>query len=105
MAVVAVRKLRRDGETRSGVSTSHLLIGDTRGLLDRGADARIGPAAADVAGHRTVDVRIARLGRGSEQRACGHDLAGLAVPALRYVQFQPGRLDFLAGGRDADGFD
>src|SRR5215510_5323820 len=105
IALVAVRKLRREGEASSRVLISHLLVGDARGLLDGGADTRIRAAAADVPGHGTVDVRIARLGVGGEQRACRHDLAGLAVPALRHVEREPGGLDFLAGGGGADGFD
>src|SRR5499426_2303029 len=105
IALVAVRKLRREGEASSRVLISHLLVGDARGLLDGGADTRIRAAAADVPGHGTVDVRIARLGSGSEQRACRHDLARLAIPALRHVEREPGRLDVLAGGGGADGFD
>src|SRR5215471_12249803 len=105
MALVAVRKWRREGEASSRVFTSHLRIGDAGSLLDRRADTRIRAAAADVAGHSTIDVRIARLGSGSEQRACRHDLARLAIPALRHVEREPGRLDFLAGGGGADGFD
>src|SRR5262245_50482800 len=93
MALVATRKLRREGEATSRVFISHLLVG--RGLLDRRTDAGIRAAAADVARHRSVDIAIARLGVGYEQRACRHDLAGLAVPALRYVQCQPGCLDLL----------
>src|SRR4249920_1272 len=77
MAVVAVRKLRREGEARSRVSISRLRIGDARGLLDRRADTRIGTATADVPCHGIVDVRIARLRLGGEQRAGRHDLAGL----------------------------
>src|SRR5262245_49710459 len=101
MAVVAVRKLRREGEASSRVFISRLRIGDAGRLFDRRTDARIRAAAADVAGHGTVDVRIARLGIGGEQRACRHDLARLAVPALRHVESEPGRLDFLARGGGA----
>src|SRR6266850_1591025 len=105
MALVAVRKLRREGEARSRVFTSHLRVGDAGGLLDGRTDTRIGTATADVAGHGIVDVRIARPGRRGEQRACRHDLARLAVAALRHVQRSPGRLDPLARRRGADGFD
>src|SRR6267378_5503409 len=105
MALVAVRKLRREGEARSRVFTSHLRVGDAGGLLDGRTDTRIGTATADVAGHGIVDIRIARPGRRGEQCACRHDLARLAVPALRHVEREPGRLDFLAGRRGADGFD
>src|SRR5262245_23045867 len=52
---LALRKSRRE------VVMSRLRRGDAGRLLDRGPDARIGAAAADVAGHGAVDVRIARL--------------------------------------------
>src|SRR5205814_3879055 len=55
------------------------------------ADPLIGPAAADI-GHRRVDVRVGRLGIFLQQRCGGHDLAGLAVAALRYVDRGPGLL-------------
>src|SRR4051812_10639747 len=84
---------------------SRLRIGDARGLLDRGADARIGAAAADVAGHGVIDIGVARLGRCGEQGARRHDLARLAVAALRHVEREPRLLDFLARRRAADGFD
>src|SRR5712675_831817 len=105
MALVTVRKLRRDGEARSRVFTSHLRVGDAGGLLDGRTDTRIGTATADVARHGIVDIRIARPGLRGEQRACRHDLARLAVPALRHIQRLPSRLDFLARGRGSDGLD
>ena len=54
-----------------------------RGLLDRFANADIGAAAADVAGHRIVDVGVGRMRIACEQRRRRHDLARLAVAALR----------------------
>jgi len=66
-------------------------------LLDRGADAVVGAAAADVTAHRGVDVGIARLAFDCEQRRRAHDLARLAVAALRHVLCNPGRLHRLAG--------
>src|SRR5262245_6133413 len=103
MAAVAVRKLRRDGESSSRVVISCLLV--SRRLLDGGANTRIRAAAANVARHRSVDIVVARLGVGRDQRARRHDLAGLAVPALRYVECKPGGLDLLACRRVANGFD
>src|SRR6267378_3872432 len=97
MALVAVRKCRR--------FISRLRFRDAGSLLDGSANTRIGAAAADVAGHGAVDVGIARLGVCGEQRARRHDLPRLTVPALRHVEREPGRLDFLAGRRGADGFD
>src|SRR5262249_10814660 len=103
IAAVAVRKPRRDGESSSRVAISDLLV--PRGLLDRRANTRVRSAAADVARHRSVDIAIARLSVCSDQRACRHDLAGLTVPALRYVECKPGGLDLLARRRVSNGFD
>ena len=82
-------------------------IGGIAGRLMHGlADALIGAAAADV-GHRLVDVGIGRLGFLLQQCGGGHDLAGLAVAALRYVYREPGFLHRMRGiGRKAlDGDD
>src|SRR3989449_8019714 len=68
-------------------------------MLDRGTDAGVGPAAADVARHRPVDVGIARMGVLREQRRCRHDLTRLAVPALHDLDGQPRLLYLLAGRR------
>jgi hypothetical protein len=75
--------------------------------MDGGADPDIGRAAADVAVHGEVDVAIGRRRIQSEQRRGAHDLAGLAVAALRHVERDPGLLHggaFLAAealdGRD-----
>src|SRR5215470_3488612 len=75
IAAVAMRKLRREVETASveldGVFISCLrVIGDSAqvssrdagSLFDRGADARVGAAAANIPGHRIVDVGVARFG-------------------------------------------
>src|SRR5215831_2578750 len=56
--------------------------------VDRRADAGVGPAAADV-GHRRVDVRVARVRVLREQSHRRHDLAGLAVAALRHLVVYP----------------
>jgi len=53
------------------------------------ADPDVGPAAADVAGHRGIDVVVCRVGLGFEERDRGHDLARLAVPALDDVGLVP----------------
>src|SRR5260221_12213295 len=96
-ALVAVRKSRR--------FMSNLRLGNASRLLDGGADAWIGAAAADIPGHRAVDVRIARLGSGGEQRALPHDLGRPGVTALPDLQLAPGPLHFLARPRGAAGFD
>src|SRR6266567_6554231 len=74
-------------------------------VLDRGANLVVGPAAADVAAHRRVDVGVARRAVLREKRARAHDLARLAVAALRHVVLDPRRLHRLAGPRGADSLD
>src|SRR6267154_318714 len=76
-----------------------------RRMLDSLADSHISPAATDVPRHGGVDVAVGRVGLGREQRRRGHDLAGLAIAALRDLQVDPGLLDLPAGGRGADGLD
>src|ERR1700755_1254661 len=49
------------------------------GVLDRRADAVIGPTAADIAGHGGVDVRIGRIGVACQQRSRRHHLPRLTV--------------------------
>src|SRR5512146_1773997 len=71
-------------------SCTVLMSGSLRGAVDGRADARVGAAAADVAGHRLVDVGVARVRLGLEQRHRAHDLARLAVAALRHVVGDPG---------------
>src|SRR5262245_51955854 len=75
------------------------------GLLDCFANAYIGPAAADIAGHRVVDVGIRRTRVAREQRRSGHDLARLAVAALRDLAVEPGLLDLGAPRCRADCLD
>src|SRR5262245_39304728 len=82
-AALVRRKLRRD---RSVMSASC-------GQLDGVADAAVGAATADVAGHCTVDVGIGRLGVARQQRRCRHDLARLAVATLDDLAVEPGLLD------------
>src|SRR6202008_4485960 len=76
-----------------------------RGLLDRGANARVGAAATDVAAHRVVDLLVGRLGGALEQRRGRHDLAGLAVTALGDTDVGPRRLQGLADRVGADPLD
>src|SRR5882724_3780289 len=74
---VSLRRLRRLHGLRRGV--------------DRRADARVGAATADV-GHRRVDVLVAGTAVLGEQRHRRHDLARLAVAALRDLVVDPGLL-------------
>jgi len=63
-----------------------------RGRADRGADARIRPASAQVARHGGVDLVVRGLRCLSQQRCGLHDLSGLAVAALRDLVIDPGSL-------------
>src|SRR5579883_337821 len=63
--------------------------------MDRLPDALISAAAADI-GDRRVDLGIARLGIGLEERGDGHDHAGLAIAALRHLPREPGALHGMA---------
>src|ERR1700692_950977 len=60
------------------------------GALDGAKDARIGAATADIAVHMANDVVTARILVGRKQRRGLHDLAGLAIAALRHLQVEPG---------------
>src|SRR6266571_2511446 len=74
-------------------------------VLDSLADPDISAAATDVPRHRGVDIAIGRVAVGREQGRRGHDLAGLAIAALRHLQLDPGLLNLSAGGRGANGLD
>src|SRR5947209_8003213 len=78
----------------------------TGGEMHRRADTLIGAAAAYI-GHRLIDVGIGWLRLFLEQRGGGHDLAGLAIAALRNVDRGPRLLHRVRGiGRQAlDGDD
>src|SRR6266436_2093288 len=75
-----------------------------RSGFDCSANPLIRAAPADVAGHRVVDVLIARFRVLREQAGGLHDLTALAVAALRDRQALPGRLHLAADGCAADGF-
>src|SRR6267143_5646867 len=97
-AALALRNCRRE---RSTVMSGPFL----GGVLDSLADSHIRATATDVPRHCGVDVAIGRVGLGGEQCCRGHDLAGLAIAALRDLQLDPGLLDLLAGGGGSDGLD
>src|SRR5712671_2484295 len=96
---------RRLGKRGDRGSWSASLSARLRGLLDRFANADIGPAAADVAGHRAVDVGIRRKRIGREERRSRHDLARLAVAALNDLPVEPRLLNLGACHCRADGLD
>src|SRR2546425_7333358 len=97
-AALALRNCRRE---RSTVMSGPFL----GGVLDSLADPDVRTAATDVPRHRGVDVAVGWVGICGEQRRCGHDLAGLAIAALRHLQLDPGLLDLLAGGGGTDRLD
>ena len=77
--------------------------------MNAGADAKVGAAAAHVAGHGVVDVLVGGLRIIGKEGGSGHELAGLAVAALGDVEFTPSFLEGMgAVGRKAldgdDGF-
>src|SRR4051794_1717996 len=86
-------------------SSSASLTGRLGGLFDCFTDAYIGPTAADVAGHGSIDVGIGRVWPARQQRRSGHDLARLAVTALNDLAVEPGLLDPGAHGGCADRLD
>ena len=86
---------RRECQSVAHGAAPYALPPSDGGGVDCLADALIGAAATDV-GHRRVDVRIGGLRVGLQQRGGGHDLAGLAVAALRHVVLQPGDLHRMA---------
>src|SRR5918994_4654993 len=79
-------------------------LGERR-LLDRGTDARISAAAADVAVHCIVYVGVAGAGIFGEKRGSRHNLAGLAIAALHDLQVEPCLLHGLSGRRFTDRLD
>src|SRR3954469_11879274 len=65
------------------------------GFLHGAANALVGGAAAEIAAHRRIDVRVggfAVLGQEADRR---HDLPGLAIAALRHIELDPGVLNRL----------
>src|SRR5580658_7370725 len=70
-----------------------LLGGDFGRFVNRFANAEIGAAAANVAVHGGVDIRVGGMRIFCEQGGGGHHLSSLAIAALRDVDFLPRDLD------------
>src|SRR5215813_8877353 len=68
------------------------MSGSCGGRLDGGGDALIAAATADVAAHRIINFTLGRVFVHRQERGCLHDLAGLAIAALRDIQSAPGFL-------------
>src|ERR1700682_454059 len=93
-AALTLRKRRRERSTpslstrsitRLPVMSGPLLVarGNMRSALDPLSYAHISAAATDVSRHRGVDVGIARLRLGGEQRRPGHDFGPPGKTRLR----------------------
>src|SRR3984957_425018 len=104
IAVTEPRNERRASAILLPMVLPLCLTGERGGGVHGLADALIGAAAADV-GHRVVDIRVAGLRVGLEQRGGGHDLPRLAVAALRHVVLQPGGLHGMAESVGGQAFD
>src|SRR5262245_25986577 len=76
--------------------TPSLPGGDLRRAMDRPANPRIGPAPAQVAAHRVVDVGVGRIRFLRQQAGRRHHLPRLAIAALRDLYFQPRLLYWVA---------
>src|SRR6516162_5098917 len=90
VAMIPFRKPRR--LTFSMTAWTGVMSGSCGSRLDGGANPLVAATAADVAAHCVVDLGLGRvLGR---RQQCGglHDLAGLAIAALRDIQGAPGFL-------------
>src|SRR5260370_4760210 len=100
------REYRRYEQMDGGACSASLSgCAGLRGQLDRLADADIGAAAADVAGHGVVDLAIARVRIARQQGGRRHDLPGLTIAALHDFEIEPCLLDLAPGRRSADGLD
>src|SRR5258708_28878164 len=78
-----------------------------RRALDRADDFQIGAAAADIAVHMRDDLGPRRILVVREQLGRLHDMAGLAIAALRHLLGDPGFLQRMAavGRKSLDGGD
>src|ERR1700752_1711371 len=90
MAAEPTMKARRE---RRGMSFILLLRHLCCRCMDRGANTRIGSATAQIAGHHLIDLLVRWLWDLFEKRNGLHDLAGLAIAALRYLMLESGLQD------------
>src|SRR6185312_6396582 len=104
-------KLRRRRALRPGIlamwvmSRSRLGADVGGGADDRLLDTTVGHAAAEVAVHVSDDLGLGRIVVLREQRRGLHDLAGLAVAALRDLLGDPGDLQRMVAAEAFDGGD
>src|SRR6266540_236672 len=103
-ATTATLAVWRNSRRVTRVADGALMSRSLRRAMDRGADALVGAAAADVR-HRRVDVGVRRVRGLRQQCGGGHDLARLAVAALRHVLRDPRLLHRMCAvpGKSFDG--
>src|SRR5690625_1893357 len=65
--------------------------------MDCRADTVVGAASAQIARHCPVDILVAWLRCGSQQRRCRHQLTRLAISTLRNIMINPGLLQCAQG--------
>src|SRR6266446_1051573 len=90
-AAVATRNVLRSIAVVMAASPPPRRLGfghEASGLVHGVANLGVGAAAADV-GHLAIDVGVGRFGIARQERGRGHDLARLAVAALRHLLFNP----------------
>src|SRR5207302_1367593 len=88
-APLETRNARRERLRKAMPGFIAASLGLTRRALDRGDDLVVGAAAAEVARHVLHDLLARRVFRLREQCRGGHDLARLAVAALRHLLGDP----------------
>ena len=69
--------------------------------MDRVFDPLVAAAAADIARHRFADLVVGRFWVFDEECGGLHDLAGLAIAALRDIFLTPGLLNRVIASRPA----
>src|ERR1700722_10520212 len=78
---IAAPTLRKSRRSRGGADELLDIVSPRsrdHGSVNGSTDALVCSAAADVAGHRGVNIGIGWLRCGHQQRSCRHDLARLA---------------------------
>jgi hypothetical protein len=63
-----------------------------RGIRDSLSNAEVGATTTDVAGHRSVNFLTGWRRVLTQEIGSRHDLAGLAITALRHIVLLPGNL-------------
>src|SRR5262245_9378737 len=81
-----------------------MAVSGARRRMDRGADALVGAATADI-GDRGVDLGVGRFRAAREQGRHRHDHAALAIAALRDVVVEPGLLHLVQVAVRGEAFD